>query len=99
MLYSCARASDMCRVVKLVIDRVQTDGASLDKHAVAGFIEASALHTKGARSQTHKRTLLPLVPPMTGVSEWCWWGPLPPSKGGYGDLIAGRVDLPNPVPL
>ena len=31
MLYSCARASDMCRVVKLVIDRVQTDGASLDK--------------------------------------------------------------------
>ena len=73
MLYSCARASDMSRVVKLVVDRVQTDGARLDKHTVAGFIEASALHTKGARSQTHKRTLLPLVAPMTGVTDWCWW--------------------------
>ena len=94
MLYSCARASDMCRVVKLVIDRVQTDGASLDRHAVAGFIEASALHTKGARSQTHKRTLLPLVAPMTGVSEWCWWDHYLQAREAMGISSQGGLTYP-----
>ena len=52
MLYSCARASDMARVVKLVIDRVDPDRDGSQRQFVAGFIEASALHTKGARSLT-----------------------------------------------
>ena len=73
MLYSCARASDMARVVKLVIDRVDPARVGSQKQFVAGFIEASALQTKGARSQAHKRTLLPLVAPMAGISEWNWW--------------------------
>ena len=94
MVYSCARASDMSRVVKLVIDRVQTDGASLDKHTVAGFIEASALHTKGARSQTHKRTLLPLVAPMTGVSDWCWWDHYLQAREAMGVASKGGLAYP-----
>ena len=73
MLYSCARASDMARVVKLVIDRVDLSRVGSEKQFVAGFIEASALQTKGARSHAHKRTLLPLVAPMAGISEWKWW--------------------------
>lgn len=73
MLYSCARASDMARVVKLVIDRVDPSRVGSDKQFVAGFIEAGALQTKGARSQAHKRTLLPLVAPMAGISDWKWW--------------------------
>ena len=94
MIYSCARASDMSRVVKLVIDRVQTDGASLDKHAVAGFIEASALHTKGARSQTHKRTLLPLVAPMSGVSGWSWWDHYLQAREAMGVASTGGLAFP-----
>ena len=99
MVYSCARASDMSRVVKLVIDRVQTDGASLDKHTVAGFIEASALHTKGARSQTHKRTLLPLVAPMTGVSDWCWWDHYLQAREAMGVASKGGLAYPLFVPF
>ena len=94
MLYSCARASDMSRVVKLVIDRVQSDGASMDKHAVAGFIEASALHTKGARSQSHKRTLLPLVAPMVGVSEWRWWDSYIQAREAMGISVKGGLTHP-----
>jgi len=94
MIYSCARASDMSRVVKLVIDRVQTDGASLDKHAVAGFIEASALHTKGARSQTHKRTLLPLVAPMSGVSGLSWWDHYLQAREAMGVASKGGLAFP-----
>ena len=100
MLYSCARASDMARVVKLVIDRVDSDGAALGEKDVAGFIEACALHTKGARSRAHKRTLLPLVAPMISVSGWRWWDAFLQAreamgmthKGGLAYPLLGRYD-------
>ena len=100
MLYSCARASDMSRVVKLVIDRVDSGGAALDEKDVAGFIEACALHTKGARSSAHKRTLLPLVAPMVSVSGRRWWDSFLQAreamgmthKGGLAYPLLGRFD-------
>ena len=100
MLYSCARASDMSRVVKLVVDRVDNGGVALADKEVAGFIEACALHTKGARSRAHKRTLLPLVAPMIGVSGWRWWDSFLQAReamgfthrGGLAYPILGRYD-------
>jgi hypothetical protein len=94
MLYSCARASDMARVVKLVIDRVDTTRDGSQKQFVAGFIEASALHTKGARSVTHKRTLLPLVAPMAGISEWKWWDAYLQARDAMGMAQKSGLEYP-----
>jgi hypothetical protein len=94
MLYSCARASDMSRVVKLVVDRVDTGGVALADKEVAGFIEACALHTKGARSRAHKRTLLPLVAPMIGVSGWRWWDSYLQARDAMGFTHRGGLAYP-----
>ena len=94
MLYSCARASDMSRVVKLVIDRVDTGGVALADKGVAGFIEACVLHTKGARSGAHIRTLLPLVAPMIGVSGWRWWDSYLQAREAMGFTHRGGLAYP-----
>ena len=94
MLYSCARASDIARVVELDIDRVQLAEGEAPGDGVAGFIEARALHTKGARSQVHKRTLLPLVAPMASVSGWHWWDHFLQAREALGLQTGGIVRCP-----
>ena len=94
MLYSCARASDAARVVQLVIDRVQCGEGDIPADGIAGYIEAGALHTKGARSQVHKRSLLPLVAPMAGVSGWRWWDSFLQAREALGLQIEGKLSCP-----
>ena len=95
MLYSCARASDVARVIKLVIDRADVPPGALKPGDVAGYIEAGALRTKGARSQAHKRSLLPLVAPMAGISGWRWWNSFLQAREALG--IAGTDPLDGPL--
>ena len=94
MLYSCARASDAARVVHLVIDRVQCGEGETPADGIAGYIEAGALHTKGARSQVHKRSLLPLVAPMACVSGWRWWDTFLQAREALGLQIEGKLTFP-----
>eukprot|EP00435_Cladocopium_sp_Y103_P074270 s20_g47.t1 len=93
MLYSCARASDAARAIRLTVDRVQTDDR-LPASAVAGFVEAGVLGHKGARSQVHKRTLLPLVAPMLGVTGNPWWDAWLQARDALGMDIAGELSHP-----
>ena len=94
MLYSCARASDIARVVELDIDRVGLSEGEFPSDGIAGFIEARALHTKGARSQVHKRTLLPLVAPMTSVSGHQWWDHFLQAREILGLETSGVLSFP-----
>ena len=94
MLYSCARASDVARVVKLVIDRADVPREELKPGEVAGYIEAGALRTKGARSQAHKRSLLPLVAPMAGISGWEWWNSFLQAREALGLVGTDPLDCP-----
>ena len=94
MLYSCARASDMARVLEVVVDRVQCDEEVVPADGIAGYIEARALHTKGARSQTHKRTLLPLVAPMVSVSGREWWNSFLQAREALGLKVEGKLECP-----
>ena len=94
MLYSCARASDMARVLELVVDRVQCSDEEKPSDGIAGYLEARALHTKGARSQTHKRTLLPLVAPMVSVSGHEWWNSFIQAREALGLKVEGRLECP-----
>ena len=79
MLYSCARSSDIARVVEVVVDRVQCAEGEMPTDGIAGFI---ALHTKGARSQVHKRTL------------YLWSHRWPQFQVGNGGTIFCRPERP-----
>ena len=73
MIFGCARVSDMARAVKLLVDR---DSRGMDErrlHEPAGYIELGILGNKGARRDTHRRMLLPVVAPMLTLSQSPWW--------------------------
>eukprot|EP00435_Cladocopium_sp_Y103_P036092 s2135_g9.t1 len=93
MLYSCARASDVCKAVRLIVDRVTSDAQIADCEA-AGFVECGVLSHKGARSQAHKRTLLPLVAPMMGVTQNKWWDSWLQAREALGLEVTGKLQFP-----
>ena len=73
MIFGCARVSDMARAVKLLIDRDDRGMDDRRAHEPAGYIELGILGNKGARRDTHRRMLLPVVAPMLTLSQSPWW--------------------------
>jgi len=73
MIYGSARASDMARAIKLLVDRDVRHLNERDANEPEGFIELAVLGNKGARSDVHRRMLLPVVAPMMSLSgaKWC----------------------------
>eukprot|EP00435_Cladocopium_sp_Y103_P074521 s19_g49.t1 len=94
MLYSCARASDAARAMRLIVDRVSSDGLTGAEFDAAGFVECGVLGHKGARSQTHKRTLLPLVSPMMGVTQHKWWDSWLQAREALVLEVTGKLKFP-----
>ena len=79
MVYGCARASDVARTTAITLDCAPSDSVRVEGHSddPSGYIELSVLGHKGARSDVHKRTILPVVAPMVSVSGAKWfdaWG-------------------------
>ena len=73
MVFGSARVSDMARAVKLTVDRGGVDAGERRPHEPAGYIELGVLGNKGARRDTHRRMLLPVVAPMLTLSQSQWW--------------------------
>ena len=73
MIYGSARASDMARAVKIIVD-MDTQHSDLGSGAnPAGYIELGVLGNKGARKDAHRRLLLPVVAPLVSLSGCKWW--------------------------
>ena len=64
MVFGSARASDMSRAVKVLIDMDPRQDLERPDGEPDGYIELGVLKNKGARSDTHRRLLLPIVCPL-----------------------------------
>ena len=73
MIFGSARVSDMARAVKLIVDRDSKDAGDRRPEEPAGYIELGVLGNKGARRDTHRRMLLPVVAPMLTLCQSPWW--------------------------
>ena len=62
LAYCRARASDSFRIKSLIVDR-------LIEHPLKGFVEASAMRVKNARSAELKTSLLPITGPLAGLGR------------------------------
>ena len=72
MIYGSARASDMARAVRLTVDRGCRPPEERPDTVPVGFLEVGVLCHKGARSDNHRRLLLPVVAPMVCLSGAPW---------------------------
>ena len=94
MVYGSARASDIAKAVKLLVDidpRPDTPGLDTEPN---GFIELGVLCQKGARSDTHRRMLLPVVAPLFSLSGAKWWESWMESRAAMGLAPSGLLDFP-----
>eukprot|EP00435_Cladocopium_sp_Y103_P064869 s704_g26.t1 len=94
MLFGCARASDMTRVVRVSIDRDTRPEADRAPTDPCGYIELSVLGHKGAHSSTHKRLLLPVVAPMVSLTGLPWWDSWMEARMALDLVVEGELDAP-----
>eukprot|EP00435_Cladocopium_sp_Y103_P029872 s2092_g7.t1 len=94
MIYGAARASDMARAIKLVIDRDTREPGDKPEAEPAGYIELGVLQNKGARSDRLKRLLLPVVAPMLSLSNLPWWDCFMQARDCLSIGGEGRLDVP-----
>jgi len=93
LLYSCGRASDGDRTVRILWDVV--DESLLDRiEGPPGFIELGVLASKGAKSLRLRRQLLPLIIPMVSVSGVPWWEHWAKSRKDLDMGVEGELDFP-----
>ena len=94
MIYGSARASDMARAIKLLVDRDVRHLNERDANEPEGFIELAVLGNKGARSDVHRRMLLPVVAPMMSLSGAKWWDAFLEARMALGLETEGRLRWP-----
>jgi hypothetical protein len=94
MIYGSARASDMARAIKLLVDRDVRLLEERDANEPEGFIELAVLGNKGARSDVHRRMLLPVVAPMMSLSGAKWWDAFLEARMALGLETEGRLKWP-----
>eukprot|EP00435_Cladocopium_sp_Y103_P021898 s670_g5.t1 len=94
MVFGCARASDMSRVVRVLIDRDTRHESDRDAADPVGYIELSVVGHKGAHSSTHKRMILPVVAPMISVSGLAWYDAWIEARMALGLVVTGELDKP-----
>ena len=94
MLFGCARASNMTRVVRVCIDRDTRPATDRDPADPCGYIELSVLGHKGAHSATHKRLVLPVVAPMVSLTGLAWWDSWIEARMALGLVVEGVLDVP-----
>ena len=93
LLYSCGRASDGDRTVRILWDLV--DESLLDRiEGPPGFIELGVLASKGAKSLRLRRQLLPLIIPMVSVSGVPWWEHWSKSRKDLDMSVEGDLNFP-----
>ena len=94
MIYGSARASDMARAIKLLVDRDVRLLEERDANEPEGFIELAVLGNKGARSDVHRQMLLPVVAPMMSLSGAKWWDAFLEARMALGLETEGRLKWP-----
>ena len=94
MIYGSARASDMARAIKLLVDRDVRQLNEREANEPEGFIELAVLGNKGARSDVHRRLLLPVVAPMMSLSGGKWWDAFLEARMALGLETEGRLKWP-----
>ena len=93
LLYGCGRFSDGQRAVQMILD---TDLKSIDPSEVTGqgFLELQVLGHKGARSETLRRTFLPLVSPVFSLAGVDWFRSWVQARDALGLTVNGRLSKP-----
>eukprot|EP00435_Cladocopium_sp_Y103_P074587 s23_g49.t1 len=93
LLYSCGRFSDGQRAVQLLVD---ADLSKVDPNSLeaSGYVELQVLGSKGARSETLRRTFLPLVAPIFSLSGCDWFRTWIQARDALGLTVQGKLDKP-----
>lgn len=96
MVYGCARASDVARTIGIVLDKVDQKHMKLTGHSADpdGYIELSVIGHKGARSEVHRRTILPVVAPMISVSGHSWFDSWMEARSALELGVDGSIKFP-----
>ena len=94
MVFGSARASDMSRAVKVLIDMDPRQDLERPDGEPEGYIELGVLKNKGARSDVHRRLLLPIVCPLVSLSRAKWWESWQEARMALGLNSTGLLNLP-----
>ena len=94
MVYGSARASDMAKAVKLLVDLDPYPDRADNTSEPRGYIELGVLGQKGARSDTHRRMLLPVVAPLYSLSGTKWWESWIEARQALSLETTGLLDVP-----
>ena len=94
MIYGSARASDMSRTVKIILDMDPHADTLKPDSEPSGYIELGVLGNKGARKDTHRRMLLPVVAPLVTLSGCKWWESWLEARSALGLGVSGLLELP-----
>ena len=94
MIYGSARASDMARAIKILIDLDDRQGNLRSDADPVGYLELGVLGNKGARKDAHRRLLLPVVAPIFCLSGCRWWESWEEARAALGLSNNGLLDLP-----
>ena len=94
MTFGSARASDMSRAVKVLVDMDPRQDMERPDGEPVGYIELGVLKNKGARSDVHRRLLLPIVCPLVSLSGARWWESWQEARLALGLCTAGLLDKP-----
>ena len=94
MVYGSARASDMARAVKIILDLDLRPDASRSEDEPAGYIELGVLGNKGAPKDAHRRLLLPVVAHLVSLSGCKWWESWQEARNALDLETSGFLELP-----
>ena len=94
MVYGSGTASDMAKAVKLLVDFDPRPDSTDNSSEPRGYIELGVLGQKGARSDTHRRVLLPIVAPLYSLSGTKWWESWIEARQALNLETSGLLDVP-----
>ena len=93
LLYSCGRISDGQRAVEAIFDGNMADIDHLGTE-VSAYYELRVVGNKAARSETLKRSILPLVAPIFSLSNTAWFNSWAQARSICGLPVSGRLGQP-----
>ena len=93
LLYSCGRISDGQRAVEAIFDGGMADIDHLGAE-VNAYYELRVVGNKAVRSETLKRSILPLVAPIFSLSNVAWFNSWAQARSICGLPVSGRLAQP-----
>ena len=93
LLYSCGRISDGQRAVEAIFDGDMAD-INHTSSEVGAYYELQVVGNKAARSETLKRSILPLVAPVFSMANVAWFNSWAQARSICGLPVSGKLTQP-----